>query len=113
MFQIDAENSAATILHVSGEVDVGSSAAFCDAIRAAAAARGAAPVVVVLDDCAYFDCSGIRVLVTMRRELGSRLLTVVGAARTTHRIFDILGLTGPLDVTTSIEGAVRPASTLA
>lgn len=112
MFQIDAENTAATILRVGCEIDVGRSEAFCDAIRTAAA-LGPAPLVVMLDDCPYFDCSGVRVLVTMRRVLGSRLLTVVAAGGTTHRIFDILGLIGPLEIATTLEGAMGRTTALA
>jgi anti-sigma B factor antagonist len=102
---------AVTVMRVRGDLDVSNREAFREALHAALRST-ARPLIVSLERCSFLDCSAVGVLVSARKEVGSRLGIVVPAGRA-RRIFTLLNLTEPLGLAATIaEASARLGSGL-
>jgi anti-sigma B factor antagonist len=84
----------ATCLHVSGDVDMASSAALRNAIRTALTAPGVKRVLVDLSKVTFLDSTGINTLVQAHERAGDQdiRLQVVNPSRTALRVLDLTGV---------------------
>ncbi len=94
----------ATLVRVRGEVDIASADAF-RSVLSAARDSGAEGLIVSLEDCSYFDSSGLAVLVAMHRAIGDRLRVILPPNTSIYRIFEITGLHRALHVVSSVAEA--------
>jgi anti-anti-sigma factor len=60
-------------------------------------------VVVDLSGCTYLDSTCLNVLVRAKKALNDRLHVVVPQTAKIHRIFQVSGLEGPLNVVNSLD----------
>ena len=81
-------------LHVSGDVDMASSAALSNAIRTALTAPGVKRVLVDLNKVTFLDSTGINTLVQAHERAGDQAvrLQVVNPSRTALRVLDLTGV---------------------
>ncbi|MET0135589.1 MAG: STAS domain-containing protein [Kibdelosporangium sp.] len=82
-----------TVVHISGEIDLGTHEDFADAARAGL--RTPAPVVVVdLARVTYLGSVGLRVLTRANDEArqAGRMVRVVDGSAIVHRIMEVCGL---------------------
>ena len=94
----------ATLVRVRGEIDIASADAFRSVLDAARDS-GAEGLIVSLEDCSYFDSSGLAVLVAMHRSIGERLSVILPPHTSIYRIFEITGLHRALHVVRSVTEA--------
>ena len=95
------------VVHVFGEVDLFTSP---DLERAVAdAAKGSETQFVVVDftECRYLDSTTLSVLVRAKKALPDRLRIVVPPDLPIRRLFEITNLAGVLDVSSTVELAIR------
>ncbi len=102
----------ASIVRVSGEVDVQTAPTLADELTAVASATNAPKVVVDLSAVEFLDSTGLGVLVNARKEIAAadgRLAIVSTSARIT-KLFTITGLDEVFDVHTDVDSAVAAVS---
>jgi anti-sigma B factor antagonist len=100
-FEIKIERrDDATVLRVIGEVDLATAPLLDEKLRATTAGT----VIVDLDQVAFMDSSGLRVLVehTRGRENGGQLLVTRGSPQV-HRLFEVSGVLPHLQFAPSAE----------
>jgi anti-anti-sigma factor len=93
---------AVAVVHVRGEIDLTSEAAFIEAVRAAAAA--ASRIAVDLSECKYLDSSTVGALVRMKREFAGAMRIVVPIGAPIRRVFEITNLVDRLELESTLEG---------
>lgn len=99
------------VVHVSGEVDVLTSAALADELGRTPA-TDATRLVVDLDGVDFLDSTGLGVLVNTRKRIvgaGGRLAVAASSPRIT-KLFSITGLDDLFDIHPDTGSAVRAAS---
>lgn len=95
MYYVETHDDT-TILHIRGDVDFAAKANFRELLASAAQKLGS--VVVNLDECPYFDSTGLGELIRAHHALGKRLTIVLPPAGVVARIFAITGLDLVLNV---------------
>lgn len=94
----------AYLVHIYGDVDTIAAKTLRTALSHASE-LGMGRVIALLDNCKYFDSSGLAVLIAMRKTLGARLKVVVPHDNPLRHIFDITGLVSGLQIVASIDEA--------
>ncbi|SMD27064.1 anti-anti-sigma factor [Kibdelosporangium aridum] len=96
----------ATVVHISGEIDMGSQPEFADAVSAG---LDSAALVVILNlgEVAFLGSVGLRVLVQADYEAkqAGRQVRVVDGATIVHRVIEVTGLDQVLSLYPTIEDA--------
>ncbi|MDP9189114.1 MAG: STAS domain-containing protein [Actinomycetota bacterium] len=107
-FELSAEVvDGATVVHVTGEIDLATSERLSDELSLAAANGG--PVVVDLTECGFIDSSGIRALLVGTRaaeEHDGRLL-LAGASPHVRRVLELTGLGEAVPMHPGVDEALR------
>ncbi len=96
------------ILQVRSEIDIANAATMERQLEAAAAA-GAGPFIVCLQDCAYMDSTGLRPLMRLANRAGDDLYVVVPPKTQIRRIFELTHLHEQMHVCDSLEAALLQA----
>jgi anti-anti-sigma factor len=102
------QRSDATVVSVSGDLDVMSAPIVREALIASLAANPSGHLVVDLSDVRFLDSTGIGVIVaahTRATANDGRLTTVVGHP-SVHRVLEVTGLLKALRVEASVEEAL-------
>jgi len=97
---------AATVIAVSGELDIHTAPDLTEVLRPAIAAGQ--PVIVDLTDVTFMDSSGLSVFVTAlkrAREAGTTLVLVVSEPRV-MRVFSITGIDTLIDIHATLDSAL-------
>ena len=103
-FKISVETrGAATVVQVTGEVDLATHEELSERLREAAGAKK--PVIVDLSGCPFIDSSGIRALLLGEREADR--LAIAGAGAQVVRILEMTGVTQAVPVHDSVEKALE------
>ena len=92
----------ASIVRVSGEVDLASHEQLTDRLREAAAANG--PVVVDLSRCSFIDSSGIRALLLGEREADR--FALAGAGEQVKRVLEMTGVGQAVPIHATVDDAL-------
>jgi anti-sigma B factor antagonist len=95
------------VVHVAGEVDLGTAAALGE--HALDAVRDVSPHVVLdVSGVSFMDSTGLKVLLTISRraELAGGSFTVAGATRAVRRILSLTGLDQVLRLHDTVEDAL-------
>jgi anti-sigma B factor antagonist len=92
----------ATILHVSGDLDIASSEQLSSAIESASTTSDL-PIVVSLENCPYCDSTGLSIFVKTSKRLGNKFAIVVPPGSRCARVFDVTGLKKALPVYPSLD----------
>lgn len=100
------EVGAATVIAVSGELDIHTAPDLTEVLSPAIAAGQ--PVIVDLTDVTFMDSSGLSVFVTAlkrAREAGTTLVLVVSEPRV-MRVFSITGIDTLIDIHATLDSAL-------
>ena len=100
------EVGAATVITVSGELDIHTAPDLTEVLSPASAAGQ--PVIVDLTDVTFMDSSGLSVFVTAlkrAREAGTTLVLVVSEPRV-MRVFSITGIDTLIDIHATLDSAL-------
>lgn len=100
MYELETSQGA-TLLRVSGAIDDSSKAAFREVLDFARL-NAAGQIIVVLDDCPYFDAAGIGVLMQAHNAWGTRLSVSLPGAGIVRRVFAVTGVDRVFNVKDSI-----------
>jgi anti-anti-sigma factor len=102
-----AQDVDATIVHVTGEIDLSTSEAFADAISQALAAGTTSMVVVDLQHVTFMGSIGLSALIRADEEASQtgRVLRIASGS-VAHRAIEISGLDPVLAVFTTVDDAI-------
>jgi anti-sigma B factor antagonist len=103
-----AQDVDATIVHVTGEIDLATSEAFADAISHALDAGSTSMVVVDLKHVTFMGSIGLSALIRAGEEAArsQRVLRIADGAAVAHRAIEISGLDQVLAVFTTVDDAI-------
>ncbi|MFD0775420.1 STAS domain-containing protein [Streptomonospora algeriensis] len=100
------------VVAVQGEIDIATADDMRDRMLAAAGERGSAVLVADLSEVDFFDASGVRALMAVRRRLNARGVRMVlgGPSAAVVRTLEVLGLLGCFTVLPPAEVPSRAPS---
>lgn len=93
------------IVRVRGEIDMTSAGEFRAAL-ASTMERSNGRVVVVLEECTYFDSTAVGILVGTQKKIPGRLVVVVPERGVVRKIIDISGIGRYVTLASSLDEAV-------
>jgi anti-anti-sigma factor len=103
-----AKDVDATIVHVTGEIDLSTSEVFADAMSQALDAGSTSMVVVDLQHVTFMGSIGLSALIRAHEEasLTDRVLRIASGGAVAHRAIEISGLDQVLAVFVTVDDAV-------
>lgn len=105
---IERRSGAVEVVLVSGELDLCTSPHLATALRDAQ--RTGADVIVDLENVAFMDCAGLRVLLTANENSGPAAFSVTPGRRQVRRLFQLTGAATVLEVVPADVAAVQVAA---
>lgn len=96
--------AVATLVRVAGEIDISSAPEFRRLLTDASNGNSN-NLIVSLENCRYFDSTGLAVLIGVRKSIGDRLRIISPKGTACRRIFEITRLDDVLHVVASLSEA--------